>query len=44
MGEDWIVVVVMGIVYLVGFVGILLLAKLSRDGVKSWSDDDESKF
>jgi hypothetical protein len=44
MGEDWIVIVVMGIVYLAGFVGILLLAKLPRDGFKSWSDDDESKF
>ena len=44
MGEDWIVIVVMGIVYLAGFVGILFLAKFLFNGLKPWSDDDESKF
>ena len=44
MGEDWIVIVVMGIVYLAGFVGILFLSKFLFNRLKPWSDDDESKF
>lgn len=44
MSESWIVALFLGIVYLVGFVGVLLLAKFLFNGLKPWSDDDESKF
>lgn len=41
---DWTVALFLGVVYMAGFVGILFLAKFLFNGLKPWSDDDESKF